>query len=84
MKIRRFVIIIACVLALAIAGCGSINYYKITDPGSGNTYFSQRIEKKSGSVSCTDAKSGSMDTLQNSCTVPEILLNSHCTITLLG
>jgi hypothetical protein len=58
----------SCVLALSIAGCGSIYYYKITDPSTGNVYYSQKVEKQkqSGSVSFTDAKSGSMVTLQNS------------------
>ena len=68
MKVRRWVIIMACVLALSIAGCGSIYYYKITDPSTGNAYYSQKVEKQKqgGSVSFTDAKSGSMVTLQNS------------------
>lgn len=68
MKGRRFVIMIACILALALAGCGSIYYYQITDPTTGNVYYSQKIEKQKqgGSVSFTDAKSGSMVTLQNS------------------
>ncbi len=68
MKFRRFVIMMVCVLALSMAGCGSIYYYKITDPSTGNTYYSQKVEKQKqgGSVSFTDAKSGSMVTLQNS------------------
>ena len=68
MKVRRWVIIMACVLALSIAGCGSIYYYKITDPSTGNAYYSQKVEKQKqgGSVSFTDAKSGSVVTLQNS------------------
>ena len=68
MKLHRFVIMIVCVLALSMAGCGSFNYYKITDPSTGNSYYSQKIEKQKqgGSVSFTDAKSGSMVTLQNS------------------
>jgi uncharacterized protein YceK len=68
MNVRRFVIIMACVLALSIAGCGSIYYYKITDPSTGNAYYSQKVEKQKqgGSVSFTDAKSGNMVTLQNS------------------
>ncbi len=66
MKLRRFVIMIACVLALSIAGCGSIYHYKITDPSTGNTYYSQKIEKKGSAIEFTDAKSGSMVTLQNS------------------
>jgi hypothetical protein len=56
----------ACVLALSIAGCGSIYYFKITDPSTGNTYYSQKIEKRGSAVEFTDAKSGSMVTLQNS------------------
>jgi uncharacterized protein YceK len=68
MNVRRFVIIMACVLALSFAGCGSIYYYKITDPSTGNAYYSQKVEKQKqgGSVSFTDAKSGNMVTLQNS------------------
>jgi uncharacterized protein YceK len=68
MKLRRFIIMIVCVLTLSIAGCGSIYYYKITDPSTGNAYYSQKVEKQKqgGSVSFTDAKSGNMVTLQNS------------------
>ena len=66
MKVRGFVIIMLWVLALSIAGCGSIYYFQITDPTTGNVYYSQKIEKKSGSDSFTDAKTGSIVNLQNS------------------
>jgi len=54
------------VLALSMAGCGSIYHYKITDPSTGNTYYSQKIEKKNSAIEFKDAKSGSTVTLQNS------------------
>jgi len=52
--------------ALAVIGCAS-HYYKVTDPQSGSTYYTQEIENlKGGAVKLKDARSGSLVTLQNS------------------
>lgn len=60
----RLIIMLACVIALSLAGCGS--YYKITDPSSGKVYYSEKVKKRSGYVEFTDSNSGSDVTLQNS------------------
>ena len=64
MKIRKLRIMIAGILALAVAGCSS--YYKIADPASGKIYYSNEIQKESGSIEFKDANSGSTVTIQNS------------------
>lgn len=57
-------VVILCV-GLCIVGCAS--YYKVTDPQSGNIYYTQDIQGLSGgAVKLKDAKSNSTVTLQNS------------------
>jgi hypothetical protein len=59
-----WLVVILCV-GLCIVGCAS--YYKVTDPISGNTYYTENIEGLSGgAVKLKDAKSNSTVTLQNS------------------
>ena len=51
--------------AVLAAGCAS--YYKVTDPQSGRTYYTEEIQNdKSGVVKLKDARSGSSVTLQSS------------------
>ena len=65
MKLNRVGVIIACVLRLAIAGCGG--YYKITDPVSSKVYYTDDVKKtKGGAIEFKDAKTGSKITLQSS------------------
>jgi len=54
------------VLAFLTAGCSS--YYRVTDPGSGKTYYTNEVEDagRAGAVKFKDAKSGSKVTLQSS------------------
>jgi hypothetical protein len=54
----------ACVLALSLVGCGS--YYKIADPTTGKTYYSNKLKQRTGYVEFTDAATGSTVTIQNS------------------
>jgi hypothetical protein len=57
-------VVILCV-GLCVVGCAS--YYKVTDPQTGNTYYTENIEGLSGgAVKLKDARSNSMVTLQNS------------------
>ena len=50
---------------LLVGGCAT--YYKVTDPQSGNAYYTQEIESiKGGAVKVKDARTGSIVTLQNS------------------
>lgn len=64
MTMKQFIIRIVCILALTVAGCGA--YYKISDPGTGKTYYSDKINKKNGSIEFKDAHTRSTVTLQNS------------------
>jgi hypothetical protein len=52
--------------ALFTGGCGG-NYYRVTDPSTGNVYYTQDVKNKSGgAVIIKDAATGDMVTLQNS------------------
>ena len=65
MKINRVVVIIACILSLVVAGCGT--YYKITDPASSKIYYTDDIKRtKGGTIEFKDANTGSTVTLQSS------------------
>lgn len=57
---------IALTLALAATGCTS--YYKVTDPESGKSFYSTKVDKgeKAGFVRLTDAKTNAVVTLQSS------------------
>ena len=45
---------------LLIGGCAS-QYYRVTDPVTGQVYYTEKVDmKKSGSATFTDAKTGSM------------------------
>ena len=53
-------------VALLLAGCGG-NYYKVSDPSTGNEYYTQKVDKRgSGAVTIVDAATGDEVTLQNS------------------
>ena len=57
-----------CILSgLMAAGC-STSYYRVTEPGSGKTYYTNKLEKavQGGAVKFEDAQSGSYVTLQSS------------------
>ena len=57
-------VVILCV-GLCVVGCAS--YYKVTDPQSGNIYYTEDIQGLSGgAVKLKDARSKSTVTLQNS------------------
>ena len=48
-----------------LAGCTS--YYKVTDPGTGTSYYTTDIKKRSsGAIELTDKKTNKQVTLQNS------------------
>jgi len=51
---------------LLVGGCST--YYKVTEPHSGNVYYTQKIDNVvgSGAVKVKDARTGSLVTLQNS------------------
>jgi hypothetical protein len=52
-------------VALMLAGCA--NYYKVTDPSTGNEYYTKKVDKSSsGAVTIEDAATGDEVTIQNS------------------
>jgi hypothetical protein len=57
---------ILCGLALAVAGCSS--HYRVTDPASGKTYYTTKINDagRAGAVKIKDDRTGSTVTLQSS------------------
>jgi hypothetical protein len=56
---------LAIFFLFGILGCAS--YYKVVDPGTGNTYYTDNIKReKGGAVKLKDANTGSEVTLQNS------------------
>ena len=54
-------------LTMLVAGC-SDNYYRVTDPSSGKTYYTTKVEDtgRGGGVKINDAKTQSVVTLQSS------------------
>ena len=61
------------VVTLALFGCivvtaGCTNYYRVTDPASGKSYYSTEVKEtgRGGAVKIKDAKTGSTVTLQSS------------------
>ena len=63
---RAFRILVAVAVLSLLAGCFS-NYYEVKDPSSDKIYYTTKInEKREGSVSFSDAKSGANVTIQNS------------------
>lgn len=53
-------------LAALVAGCAS--YYKVTDPSSGRTFYTEKIERPKGqtTIMFQDAKTGAEITLPSS------------------
>jgi len=52
---------------LLVGGCSS-TYYKVTDPQSGNAYYTEKVDTLvgTGAVKVKDARTGSLVTLQSS------------------
>ncbi len=61
----RMVVVMALVFVMMGVGCAS--YYKVTEIGSGKTYFTQDIDRnRDGSILFKDESSSSTVTLQSS------------------
>lgn len=61
----RLVVVIALVFVMMGVGCAS--YYKVTDIGSGKTYFTKDIDRnRDGSILFKDETSSSTVTIQSS------------------
>jgi hypothetical protein len=65
---KKFLVasVIVSGLALAVAGCSS--HYRVTDPASGKTYYTTKINDagRAGAVKIKDDRTGSTVTLQSS------------------
>lgn len=65
MKSTRCLILGSCVMVATLAGCTT--YYKVSDPGTGQTYYTTKVkEQKGGAVKFDDEKTGSHVTMQSS------------------
>ena len=49
--------LLVCVLSLMVAGCS--HYYRVTDPGSGKTYYTTDIDERGGGVKFKDDRTRS-------------------------
>ena len=59
---RYFLILMLCLFAV-----GCTKYYKVTKPGTDNTYYTTKIKRtKSGSIKIKDEATGKTVTLQSS------------------
>jgi hypothetical protein len=66
MKKDLIVGVIVCGLIAGVAGCSS--HYRVTDPASGKTYYTTKINEagRAGAVKIKDDRTGSTVTLQSS------------------
>jgi hypothetical protein len=66
MKVNLITCVVLCGLIIIVAGCSS--HYRVTDPASGKTYYTTKIDNlgRGGAVKIKDEKTGSMVTLQSS------------------
>ncbi|MGH8682693.1 MAG: hypothetical protein ACREVS_18350 [Burkholderiales bacterium] len=55
---------LAVLAAVLVAGCAS--YYRVTDPGTGRAYYTEKVERKNGTVMFKDAKTGAEVTMTSS------------------
>ena len=59
---KYFIILIVCLFAV-----GCTKYYKVTKPGTDNTYYTTKIKKnRSGAIKIEDERTGNQVTLQSS------------------
>jgi hypothetical protein len=68
--------LVVCGLTIAIAGCSS--HYRVTDPASGRTYYTTKVNDsgRAGAVKIKDDRTGSTVTLQSS-EVKEISVDEY-------
>lgn len=62
MSTTRLTVVATLMLALAATGC-STTYYRVTDPGTGKTYYTDEIKRNGTTVQFKDHKSGAAVTL---------------------
>jgi hypothetical protein len=59
--IAKRLVVLAAVL---MAGCAT--YYKVTDPSSGRAYYTEKVQRKNGTIMFKDAKTGAEVTMTSS------------------
>ena len=63
---KKIRVLVAVAMVSLLGGCFS-SYYEVKDPSTDKTYYTTKIkENRDGSVSFTDANTGSNVTIQNS------------------
>jgi hypothetical protein len=62
MRTPRVTAVAMLVLVLAVGGCGS-TYYRITDPGTQKTYYTDEVKRNGTTIQFRDHKSGAQVTL---------------------
>jgi hypothetical protein len=60
-RLRALVVVL---LAVCLTACA--HYYKVTDPGTGKTFYTEDVKRNGSAVEFRDAQSGGVTTLQNS------------------
>ena len=55
---------LAVLAAVLLAGCAT--YYRVTDPGTGRAYYTEKVERKNGTIMFKDAKTGAEVTMTSS------------------
>ena len=61
---KRCIILLSCAFIMMTLGCAS--YYKVTDPASGNVYYTDDVNRKGTTIIFQDVQTKSTVTLQNS------------------
>jgi len=56
----------AAALATAALTAGCATYYRVTDPGTGRAYYTEKVERKNGTIMFKDAKTGAEVTMTSS------------------
>jgi len=58
-------IVVALSVVFLVTACGT--YFKVRDPGTGNTYYTEKVKReRGGAAKFKDARSGAEVTIQNS------------------
>ena len=67
-SMRKELLAVVSLLGLTVLASGCPNYYLVTDPASGKSYYTNDIDEagRAGAVKFKDEKSGSVVTLQSS------------------
>jgi len=62
MPMLRSMLVLLCLLALSACA----HYYRVTDPGSGKSFYTEEVKRDGSAVTFKDSQTGAQTTLQNS------------------